>query len=88
MGLRGSWASRPGGTVRWTLVGGQMALLHALEHGQVPAQISQDGDVIADVRTDPGALFVGALVVVGLLLRAELAAKRRRMVLKSNGASG
>ena len=28
----------------WTLVGGQMVLLHALEHGQVPPQISQDGD--------------------------------------------
>ena len=27
----------------WTLVGGQMVLLHALEHGQVPPQISQGG---------------------------------------------
>lgn len=39
--------------VRWTLIGGQMVLLHGLEHGQVPPQISQDGDVVADIRTDP-----------------------------------
>ena len=34
----------------WTLIGGQMVLLHALEHGHVPPPISQDGDVIADIR--------------------------------------
>ena len=33
--------------VHWTLIGSQMVLLHALAHGQVPPQISQDGDVIA-----------------------------------------
>jgi hypothetical protein len=32
--------------VPWTLPGGQMVLLHALEHGQVPPQISQDGDLV------------------------------------------
>lgn len=42
--------------VPWALIGGQMVLLHALEHGQVPPQVSQDGDVIADVRAVPGAL--------------------------------
>lgn len=42
--------------VRWTLIGGQMVLLHALEHGKVPPQISQDGDVIADIRADQSAL--------------------------------
>jgi hypothetical protein len=42
--------------LRWTLIGGQMVLLHALEHGQVPPVISQDGDVVADVRADPAAL--------------------------------
>jgi hypothetical protein len=42
--------------VPWALIGGQMVLLHALEHGQVPPQISQDGDVIADIRAVPGAL--------------------------------
>jgi hypothetical protein len=34
----------------------QMVLLHALENGQVPAEPSQDGDVIADVRADRHAL--------------------------------
>jgi hypothetical protein len=49
----------------WTLIGGQMVLLHAVEHGQVPPQISQDGDVVADVRLDRRAL----LHVVTLLER-------------------
>ena len=40
----------------WTLIGGQMVLLHALEHGQMPPVISQDGDLLADVRADPAAL--------------------------------
>lgn len=40
----------------WSVIGGQMVLLHALEHGQVPPQISQDGDVIADIRADPAAI--------------------------------
>jgi len=43
-------------TVPWTLVGGQMVLLHAAEHGRVPPQISQDGDLIADVRSEQGAI--------------------------------
>jgi hypothetical protein len=42
--------------VPWTIVGGQMVLLHALEQGQVPPQVSQDGDVVADIRTDPGGI--------------------------------
>jgi hypothetical protein len=43
-------------TAAWALVGGQMVLRHALEHGRVPPQISQDGDVVADVRTRPSAV--------------------------------
>jgi hypothetical protein len=43
-------------TVSWTLAGGQMVLLHALEHGQVPLEPRQDGDVIADVRADHQAI--------------------------------
>jgi hypothetical protein len=42
--------------VPWTLIGGQMVLLHALEHGAVPPQVSRDGDVVADIRAAPGAL--------------------------------
>lgn len=33
-----------------------MVLLHALENEQIPPQISQDGDIIANVRADPNAL--------------------------------
>lgn len=40
----------------WTIVGGQMVLLHALEHGVVPPTVSQDGDVIADIRSAPRSL--------------------------------
>lgn len=43
-------------TVRWTLIGGHMVLLHALEHGRSPSQVSQDGDVVADIRSDQGGL--------------------------------
>lgn len=50
----------------WTLVGGQMVLLHALEHGQVPPQISEDGDVLADVRAAPGAI-TDVVATLGLL---------------------
>lgn len=42
--------------IDWTIVGGQMVLLHALEHGTVPPIVSQDGDVIANVRATQGAL--------------------------------
>lgn len=49
--------------VPWALIGGQMVLLHAIEHGQIPPQVSQDGDVIADIRAVPGAL---TQVVAGL----------------------
>ena len=42
--------------VDWTIVGGQMVLLHALEHGVVPPTVSQDGDVMADVRSEQRSL--------------------------------
>jgi hypothetical protein len=56
--------------VAWTVIGGQMVLLHAIEHGQVPAQISQDLDVVANVRAAPGALsaVVKVLQAHGLTL--------------------
>ena len=38
------------------MIGGQMVLLHALEHGTLPAVVSQDGDALADVRAQPGTL--------------------------------
>jgi hypothetical protein len=53
-------------SVPWTLVGGQMVLLHVLEHRQVPPQISQDGDVVADIRSAPDALARVVAAVEGL----------------------
>jgi hypothetical protein len=57
-------------TAPWVLVGGQMVLLHALEHGQVPPQISQDADIVADIRALPTALrtIVAALTEYGFML--------------------
>ena len=42
--------------VPWTIVGGQMVLLHALEHGATPLRLSADLDAAVDVRTDPKAM--------------------------------
>lgn len=43
-------------TIPWTIVGGQMILLHALEHGALPLRLSTDIDAAIDVRTDPKAM--------------------------------
>lgn len=40
----------------WTLIGGQMVLLHGLEHGRTPPGASQDLDVLADVISDQRSL--------------------------------
>jgi len=40
----------------WMLIGGQMMLLIALEHGREPVQVSQDADAVADIRAEPQAL--------------------------------
>ncbi len=47
----------------WTLVGGQMVLLHALEHGATPPRISRDLDLIADARVRPPAVPAMARVL-------------------------
>jgi hypothetical protein len=40
----------------WCLIGGQMVLLHGLEHGRTDARPSVDGDVLVDVRAASAAL--------------------------------
>ena len=40
----------------WTLIGGQMVLLHALESGRTPLRVSQDLDLVVDARVRPPAL--------------------------------
>lgn len=47
----------------WTLVGGQMVLLHALEHGATPPRISRDLDLLADARIRPPAIPAMARVL-------------------------
>lgn len=51
----------------WTLIGGQMVLLHALEHGRTPHRVSQDIDVVVDARVRPPALarMVSSLLDLG-----------------------
>jgi hypothetical protein len=39
----------------WTLIGGQMVLLHGLEHGRTPPRLSQDLDLVIDARVRPPA---------------------------------
>ena len=48
----------------WTLIGGQMVYLHALEHGETPPRVSTDLDVLVNARVVNGgtAAFVADLV--------------------------
>lgn len=54
----------------WVLIGGQMVLLHCLEHGREPSQVSQDGDIIANLRAEPRAIstIVAALETRGFVV--------------------
>lgn len=53
----------------WTLIGGQMVLLHGLEHGRTPPAASLDLDVLADVISDQQSLrlLVTALEELGFV---------------------
>jgi len=57
----------PGG---WVLVGGQMVLLHGMEHGQLPRRETKDADALVDVRIAPKGTvkFAAALIEMGLEL--------------------
>ena len=48
----------------WTLIGGQMVYLHALEQGETPPRVSTDLDVLVNARVVTGgtAAFVAELV--------------------------
>ncbi len=60
-------ARLPGG---WVLIGGQMVLLHGMEHGQLPQRETNDADALVDVRVAPrGTIeFASALTDMGLEL--------------------
>lgn len=57
--------------VPWALIGGQMVLLHALEHGTEPPLISQDGDIIADIRAAPNGLVAVVRVLEEMGFQAD-----------------
>jgi hypothetical protein len=58
---------RPG---EWTLIGGQMVLLHALEHDTAPPRVSTDLDILVNARIVSGtiAAFVVAIESLGFEL--------------------
>jgi hypothetical protein len=54
----------------WTLIGGQMVYLHAVEHAATPPRISTDLDVLVNARIVTGGVagFVAALELRGFCL--------------------
>jgi hypothetical protein len=58
----------------WTLVGGLMVLLRALEQGRVPPRVTRDLDVLADLRARPAALPRIVATLSELDFAVELAA--------------
>ena len=57
----------------WTLIGGQMVLLHALEHEVEPTRFSTDIDVVVNARVVTGGIrrFVATLESLGFSLAGE-----------------
>ena len=66
----------------WVLVGGQMVLLHAIEHGAAWPRVSMDLDVIVNARITAGVRgFVAEIEALGFVLDGmspELLAHRYR----------
>ena len=58
---------RPG---EWTLIGGQMVFLHAVENGAGPPRVSTDLDVLVNARIVTGGVagFVAAIELRGFVL--------------------
>ncbi len=54
----------------WTLIGGQMVFLHAMEHGADPPRVSTDLDVLVNARVVAGGVreFVAAIEAAGFAL--------------------
>ena len=54
----------------WTLVGGQMVMLHAAEHAAAPLRVSRDIDVVVNARVLTGAIrgFVAGIESRGFRL--------------------
>lgn len=58
---------RPG---EWSLIGGQMVFLHAIEHGVQPPRVSTDLDILVNARVVAGGVreFVAAIEAAGFML--------------------
>ncbi len=58
---------RPGD---WTLIGGQMVFLHALEHHEAPPRVSTDLDILVNARIVSGAVgaFSAEIEAIGFEL--------------------
>ena len=54
---------RPG---EWTLIGGQMVFLHALEHDTTPPRVSTDLDILVNARVTSGAIAAFAVAIEAL----------------------
>ncbi len=54
---------RPG---EWSLVGGQMVFLHAMEHGVTPPRVSTDLDVLVNARVVAGGVRQFVLAIEGI----------------------
>ncbi len=52
----------------WTLIGGQMVLLHAIEHGRTPPRVSTDLDALVNARILGVPRFVNQLEGIGFAL--------------------
>ncbi len=57
----------------WTLIGGQMVLLHALEHDAEPSRVSTDLDILVNARVVAGAVgaFVSLIEALGFTLAGD-----------------
>lgn len=60
-------------TAKWSIVGGQMVMLHGLENGRAAPRVSADIDAVVDLRTDQAGLskLVAVLTDLGLEPVAE-----------------
>lgn len=58
---------RPG---EWTVIGGQVVFLHAMDHGAQPPRMSTDLDVLVNARVVTGGVreFVAAIEAAGFML--------------------
>lgn len=54
----------------WTLVGGQMVLLHCWERGHAPSRTTTDGDAVLNVRAMPAMLNVFTRTLIELGFRS------------------